>query len=357
MWLRVGGNFSWGYISRVRAIWWVGVGEIEGRLIERLVNIEYTCKIKTWKSWLFVFFHVLCCIFKMISQKKKDTIAELMQQYEVLKKTHLQALHTIAMNEVAEMVYNSNAIENSTLTLKDTEDILVYKKIRKDHDIREVYEAKNLATITTQLLESPDTALSIEMILSLHKTLLTGISDDRAGRFRQWDEWVQVWTHMWANPTFIHELMYELVDTYHASSDYFLEKIACFHAEFECLHPFGDGNGRIGRVLINQQLMVLWYPPIIIPHKSKKADYYPLFEKHDTKSTYDGFVKMFTRYLMESLHKRITLLTVKKIITVNQRAKLHGKNVRASLNKAKRQTIPAFRLREKWMIAEEWSEE
>ena len=293
----------------------------------------------------------------MINQATQDKISRLMQQYQVLKTTHEKALRTIALNEVAEMVYNSNAIENSTLTLKETEDILIYSNIKKDHDVREVYEAKNLATITTQLLESPDTTLSIELILSLHTTLLTGIADHRAGRFRQGDEWVQVWAHMWANPTFVNELMNELVDTYHTRDAYFLEKIAYFHAEFECLHPFCDGNGRIGRVLINQQLMALWYPPIIIPHKSKKTDYYPLFEVYDTRSTYDRFVKIFALYLMESFHKRITLLTAKRVISVNQRATRHGKNVRACLNKAKRQTIPAFRMREKWMIWAEWDGE
>jgi len=63
---------------------------------------------------------------------------------------------------------------------------------------------------------------------------------------------------------------------------------------------------------------------------------------------------MFALLLIESLHKRIALLTAKKIITVNQRAKSHRKNVNAYLNKAKRQTIPAFRMREKWMISKDF---
>jgi Fic family protein len=79
--------------------------------------------------------------------------------------------------EIPEMIYNSNAIENSTLSLKDTEDILIYNTIKKDYNIREVYEAKNLAEITKELLETETEKLSISLILSLHKTLLTHINN------------------------------------------------------------------------------------------------------------------------------------------------------------------------------------
>jgi Fic family protein len=79
--------------------------------------------------------------------------------------------------EIPEMIYNSNAIENSTLSLKDTEDILIYNTIKKDYNIREVYEAKNLAEITKELLETDTEKLSISLILSLHKKLLTHINN------------------------------------------------------------------------------------------------------------------------------------------------------------------------------------
>jgi Fic family protein len=151
--------------------------------------------------------------------------------------------------------------------------------------------------------------------------------------------------------------MYSLVDKYNKDSKtYFLDNIAYFHAEFETIHPFCDGNGRMGRVLINQQLMKLGYPPIIIQNKSKKSDYYPLFDRYRRHNTYDGFTEMITLLLMESLHKRITLLTSKKVISLNQWTKEHKKNTSSYLNKAKRQTIPAFRIREKWMISADFHE-
>ena len=288
----------------------------------------------------------------MVNQVTKDKIANLMLTYDELLRTHRDALYEISIAEIPEMVYNSNAIENSTLTLEDTEDILLRDKIAKDRDIREVYEAKNLAKVTVDLSNHPDHPLSLDSILLMHKTLLTHIQDDIAGRFRAGKEWVRIGTHLGANPQFVSGLMSELVDVYHNdTSSYFLDNIAYFHAEFETIHPFVDGNGRIGRVLINQQLMQNGYPPIIIQNKSKHTDYYPLFDEYRKNQKFDGFTEMFALLLLESLHKRITLLTKPKIITVSQWAKDNGIPGNSAANKAARQTIPAFRMNEKWMIA------
>lgn len=128
----------------------------------------------------------------MIYQSTKDKITQLLEIYHKLKKQNESALIEVAVAEIPEMVYNSNAIENSTLTLKDTEEILIYNQLKKNYNLREVYEAKNLAYITEQLLHIPNQKLTIELILSLHKTLLTGIDDKIAGRFRSGKERVKV---------------------------------------------------------------------------------------------------------------------------------------------------------------------
>ena len=90
----------------------------------------------------------------MINQTTKDKIASLHKQYDKLSKGKESALYEISMSELSEMVYNSNAIENSTLTLQDTEAIIIHNKIVKDHEIREIYEVKNLAKITAELLKN-----------------------------------------------------------------------------------------------------------------------------------------------------------------------------------------------------------
>lgn len=291
----------------------------------------------------------------MINQTTKDRIEALHKQYLNLAKGNETVLKEITLAEIPEMVYNSNAIENSTLSLEDTEKILAGGSLDRKVNIREVYEAKNLAKLTESLLEKPISLLNNKLILSMHKTLLTDIDDKIAVRFRVGKEWVRVGNHLGANPQFVPTLMQELVDNYIQNKiSYFLDAVSHFHAEFETIHPFVDGNGRMGRVLINLQLMNLGFPPIIIQNKSKHTEYYPLFTQYQSTLKSGGFTELFALLLQESLNKRITVLTAKKIIPLSVWAKQSGIKPNVAANKAKRQTIPAFRMREKWMIAEEF---
>lgn len=292
----------------------------------------------------------------MINQTTKDKIQVLHRQYLNLSEGNKSVLKEITLAEIPEMVYNSNAIENSTLTLEDTEKILSGGSLGRKVNVREVYEANNLAKVTKSLLEKNNALLNIKLILSLHQTLLTDIDDQIAGRYRVGKEWVRVGNHLGANPRFVPALMQELVDDYNQHKIcYFLDAIAHFHAEFETIHPFVDGNGRMGRVLINLQLMNLGFPPIIIQNKSKHTEYYPLFTQYQSTMKFGGFTQLFALLLQESLHKRITILTAKKIIPLAHWAAQKGVKPNVAANKAKRQTIPAFRLREKWMIAADFA--
>lgn len=291
----------------------------------------------------------------MINQTTKDKIERLQKQYADLAKGNERLLKEIALAEIPEMVYNSNAIENSALTLEDTEKILAGGSLARKVSVREIYEAKNLARITEDLLEKDRHQLTIKVILKLHKALLSHIEDQIAGRFRSGKEWVRVGNHLGANPQFVPTLMQELVEGYNSNKvSYFLDNIAHFHAEFETIHPFVDGNGRMGRVLINMQLMNAGLPPIIIQNKHKNTEYYPLFTKYQSTLKFGGFTKLFALLLLESLHKRIAFITAKKIIPLSIWASKNNLRANIAANKAKRQTIPAFRLREKWMIAEEY---
>lgn len=232
----------------------------------------------------------------MINQITKDRIDSLAKTYRELVEKKPEAIREISIVELPEMVYNSNAIENSTLTLEDTEDILIRNQIRTDHEIREIYEAKNLAQAMEYLAHNLEQRISINLILKLHCILLTNIRDEIAGRFRSGREWVRVGTHIGANPDFVNGLMHDLVEEYNTSDAYFLDRIAYFHAEFENIHPFGDGNGRIGRLLTNEQLDLLGLPPIIIPNKSKFDDYYPALDEYAKTGETDQLTELLPSY-------------------------------------------------------------
>ena len=291
----------------------------------------------------------------MINQVTRDRINSLSEEYRKLAAKHKEAIKELTISELPEMVYNSNAIENSTLTLEDTEDILIRNQIRTDHEIREIYEAKNLASAIEYLMDNPEKEISVELILKLHKTLLANIRDEIAGRFRSGKEWVRVGTHIGANPEFVNGFMHDLVRDYNSDNgEYFLEKIAYFHAEFENIHPFGDGNGRIGRLLTNEQLDMLGLPPIIIPNKSKFDEYYPALDEYTKTNKADKLTELFASLLIEALYRRIAKLTAKKIIPVADWAKNNGINLQSATNKAIRGTIPAFRVRGHWMIDGEY---
>lgn len=290
----------------------------------------------------------------MINQITINRIDSLAANYHRLDKKYKGAAKEFTICEIPEMVYNSNAIENSTLTLEDTEDILIRDKIRTDHEIREIFEAKNLASATRYLTDNMDKEISVELILKLHKTLLSNIRDEIAGKFRSGKEWVRVGTHIGANPEFVDGLMHELVEKYNTDSGYFLEKIALFHAEFENIHPFADGNGRIGRLITNEQLDMLGLPPIIIPNKSKNEEYYPALEEYIKTGKINRLMELFAKLLIESLYRRIAKYTAKGIIPVADWAKANGVGVQSAVNKAMRGTIPAFRNRGHWMIDAEY---
>lgn len=290
-----------------------------------------------------------------ITKPIKDRLTALKSEYDTLRKGKESLLVMIDEAEVPESVYNSNAIENSTLTLKETEKILLDMEVSRDVSLREVYEAKNLARVIGYIRnKSQETEVNREVILLLHKMLIGSIDEKIAGRFRKLGEYVRVGTHVAPAPEHVEKMIEAILLEYTSDlTNYFLDKIAKFHLDFETVHPFCDGNGRIGRVLICFQLQRLGFPMIIIRDREKK-EYYKSFAEYRDEKNAKNMEKVISLGLMESLHKRITYLKGQKIITLSEYTKIHKLSAPGMINSARRQNIPAFREKGVWKIGEDF---
>lgn len=287
-----------------------------------------------------------------ISKPFRDKVKSLKEEYERLRLGKEALLKLLEEAELSESVYNSNAIENSTLTLKETEKILLEMELSRRVSLREVFEAKNLARIIEYLsTKNDELTLSKELILLLHKMLLGNINDDFAGRFRQSDEYVRVGTYIAPPPEFVEQYIKDLLIEFKNNFDsYPLEKIAAFHLQFEHIHPFRDGNGRMGRILMNFELKQFGFPPITIRNKEKQ-NYYMAIRRYDDSKDTKPMEKIIALALIESLNKRIAYLKGSDIIQLSEYAKQKIKSLSSLTNAAKRQTIPAFREKGVWKIA------
>lgn len=288
-------------------------------------------------------------------QGARNRIQELKALYDRMRVGKDALLRMIDEAEVAESVYNSNAIENSTLSLPETEKILLEMEVSRNVSVREVYEAINLARVLAFVWAlAAEPQISKAFICKLHEMLLVGIADDIAGRFRKKNEYVRVGTYIAPASEHIELLMDRLMEEYTSNiSAYPIDAVARFHVEFETIHPFNDGNGRIGRVLLNLQLRRIGFPNIIIRDKEKQIYYHGFVEYRDDKKT-RTMERVIALALLESLHKRIAYVTGNTITTLADYVREKKLGAPAVCNAARRQTIPAFREKGVWKIGKEY---
>ena len=287
------------------------------------------------------------------SQPIKRRIQALKREYDTLRPGKESLLSMIDEVEVPESVYNSNAIENSTLSLEETERILLEQMLSRNVSVREVFEAKNLARVTEfKRNKVKDSELNNDLILLCHQMLMGGIDDSIAGRFRRRGEYGRVGAHIAPAPEQVERMMGNILVEYSSDLDsYFLDKMARFHLDFEVIHPFCDGNGRIGRVLINYQLLKLGLPRVIIRDSEKKT-YYRAFKDYEDLRRTRTMESILARALVESLHKRVTYMKGEPIVRLSEYVRQNGLSAPAVTNAARRQTIPAFRERGVWKIGD-----
>src|SRR3989344_9216445 len=154
-----------------------------------------------------------------ITKPIRNRIQALKSEFDTMRQGKESLLNMIDDAEIPESVYNSNAIENSTLTLRETEKILLEQEVSRDVSLREVFEAKNLARVVDYTRnKAKEQNLSQELILLIHQMLIGGIDDNIAGRFRRKGEYVRVGTYIAPAPEHVAHMIEELLS--HHFSDH-----------------------------------------------------------------------------------------------------------------------------------------
>ena len=209
---------------------------------------------------------------------------------------------------IVEYTYNSNAIEGNTLTLRETDMVLqgltIDKKPLKDH--MEAVGHKEAFDFVRGLVKD-NVPISESIIKQIHYLVLADKKEDR-GVYRRVPVRIMGARHEPVQPYLIQPQMEQLLEQYRNNTEHIIPKLARFHIEFEGVHPFIDGNGRTGRLLVNLELMKAGYPPIDIKFTDRIA-YYNAFDEYYTKRNLGAMEKLFARYLNERLDGYLRMLS------------------------------------------------
>ena len=235
-------------------------------------------------------------------------IAKKMDQLSSLRPLTSGEVERLNEEFTVEYTYNSNAIEGNTLTLRETDLVLrgltINQKPLKDHmeaiGHREAFQY-------VQSLVAEGQPLTERVIKDIHHLVLSDKKDDR-GTYRKVPVRIMGASNEPAQPYMISPMMEQLLERYVSSHDNIVAKLARFHLEFESIHPFIDGNGRTGRLLVNLELMKAGYPPIDIKFTDRLA-YYQAFEEFHAKGSIDSMENLFARYINERLDSYLTILS------------------------------------------------
>ena len=208
---------------------------------------------------------------------------------------------------IVEYTYNSNAIEGNTLTLRETDMVLrgltIDRKPLKDH--MEAVGHKEAFDFVSDLVKD-QIPLSESIIKQIHYLVLADKREDR-GVYRRVPVRIMGAKHEPAQPYLIQPKMEQMLEAYRNSTEYIITRLARFHIEFEGIHPFIDGNGRTGRLLVNLELMKAGYPPIDIKFSDRLA-YYDAFDNYYEINNSLAMEKLFAGYVNDQLDKYLSML-------------------------------------------------
>lgn len=208
---------------------------------------------------------------------------------------------------IVEYTYNSNAIEGNTLTLRETDLVLrgltIDSKPMKDH--MEAVGHKEAFDFVSELVKD-NVPISEGIIKQIHYLVLADKREDR-GVYRRVPVRIMGAQHEPVQPYLIEPKMEQLLYDFAASTEHIVTKLARFHIEFEGIHPFIDGNGRTGRLLVNLELMKSGLTPIDIKFTDRIA-YYNAFDEYYVKHNLSLMENLFAGYINARLDMYLDML-------------------------------------------------
>lgn len=243
--------------------------------------------------------------------KAKESLISLIEQ----KKERLDDCRPLTEGEVkrlfedfmVEYTYNSNAIEGNTLTLRETDMVLrgltIDQKPLKDH--MEAVGHKDAFYFVVELVKDK-AELTEYQIKQIHSLVLADKPLDK-GTYRRVPVRILGAQHEPVPPYLIEPKMCQLLTEYKNDGRNLVERLALFHIRFEGIHPFIDGNGRTGRLIVNLELMKAGYPPIDIKFADRKR-YYDAFDAYYVKNDLSAMTKLFAEYLNARLDEYLKIL-------------------------------------------------
>ena len=216
-------------------------------------------------------------------------------------------VHRLREEFLIEYTYNSNAIEGNTLTLQETamvlEGVTIDKKPLKDH--LEAVGHRD-AFLHVQDLVRDKVSFSEYIMKQIHTLVLMDSPEDR-GVYRRIPVRIMGAFHEPPQPFMVSELMENLIKEFENKKLHPIESAALFHLKFEGIHPFVDGNGRTGRLILNLFLMQNGYPPINVKFTDRKR-YYEAFDSYYRDGSSAAMIEMIATYLEERLQNSLSYL-------------------------------------------------
>jgi len=246
----------------------------------------------------------------ILNKQQLEKIERIRLNYsKILRRLSKASFKDLLDRFTANFTYESNALEGNSLTLKDVAIVMFEKTSIKGKDLREIYETRNSRDII-ELIFKNKFKLFHEDIIKMHKMLVKDLEIDIG--YKKFPNILVGKRVELTPPERVYEKMDELLKWVKENPHHLhpIKLAAIFHGKFEKIHPFQDGNGRIGRFLVNIILINNKYPPLII-RKSQRNAYLTALEKFDKgytdtlerfildkfKGTYEKFFEIYIKYL------------------------------------------------------------